>query len=269
MTWVIGGSTIFGYGVMISDVCVSWGKGGYAQDCLQKVYPLGNYIFGGFAGSVKLGFIMLQDLRNFLKLPEEETKDTGWHPDWVAENWYPRAREIFAKASKEEQALHSSVILVGASPNEDIGIPGFARIYVATLDDPAFEPQVIKGGNNILSIGSGAGVEKYKEEIRKLSDTSDISLMQGEVGMPGGYGTMLLHCISGVIRKNPEKGISKHLHIALIRRGQFSLSNNDTTIYYPKGEKIEIKMPPVAKSYSEFEELIRRIKQSTKGAIAK
>jgi len=77
MTWVIGGFTIFGYGVMISDICVTWKDGGYKKDCLQKIYPLGNYIFRGFAGSVELGFMMLQDLRNFLKLPEEEAKDSG------------------------------------------------------------------------------------------------------------------------------------------------------------------------------------------------
>jgi len=143
-------------------------------------------------------------------------------------------------------------MLVGASLNEDIGIPGFARIYVAVMKDPTFEPRIIKGGNKLLSIGSGSGVEIYKKEIEDLSDTSDISLMKGEVGMPSGYGFMLSHCISDVIMKNPQEGISKHLHIAFVRRGQYSLQNNDVTIHCPKGEKIEVKMPPVARGSSEF-----------------
>ena len=77
MTWVIGGSTIFGYGVLISDVCVSW-ELGYQFDCLQKIYPLSNSIMGGFAGSVKIGFQLLQDLRDFLGLTDEEEKEYGW-----------------------------------------------------------------------------------------------------------------------------------------------------------------------------------------------
>jgi len=82
MTWVIGGSTVFGYGVMISDICVSFEQGP-SKDCLQKIYPVGNHIIGGFAGSIQLGFAMLQDLRSFLHLPEKEEKENAWHPDWV------------------------------------------------------------------------------------------------------------------------------------------------------------------------------------------
>lgn len=263
MTWVIGASTLFGYGFMISDVCVSW-RDGYREDCLQKIYPLGNCIFGGFAGSVELGFLLLQDLRNFLKLPEEEAKNCGWHPDWVAENWCLRARKIFVEAPKELQELRCEIILVGASPNEDIGIPGFARIYIVVLKDPNFEPQIVKNGNKILSIGSGAGVEIYKEALKKLSGDYGFSLMQAEVGTQGGYGGIILDHLSEVIKKAPEEGISKHLQIAIIRRGQYSLGNNDTTIFLHSGEKIDIKMPPLAKSYPEF---LALSKKYSRGAI--
>lgn len=210
---------------------------------------------------------MLQDLRDFLQLPEEKSKDNAWFLDWVAENWHLRAKEIFAKSPKEEQKLCCEIMLVGASPNEDIGIPGFAKIYIAVMKYPNFEPQIIKGGNRLESIGSGSGVEIYKKEIEKLTENSSSSLMQSEVGMPGGYGSILLHCISKIIRENPQEGISKYLHIALIRRGQFALKNNDTIIHYPKGGKIEIKMPPVAKSYNEFLSLTKDINKTAEGAV--
>jgi len=43
MTWVFGGITPFGYGVGISDIRVSWNTG-YFKDCLQKVYPVLDFI---------------------------------------------------------------------------------------------------------------------------------------------------------------------------------------------------------------------------------
>lgn len=62
MTWVLGASSLFGYGVMLSDVQVSVGEKRF--DILQKAYPLSNYILGGFAGSVQIGFMFLQSLSN-------------------------------------------------------------------------------------------------------------------------------------------------------------------------------------------------------------
>ena len=35
---------------------------GSERDMLQKAYPLGPYIIGGFAGSVKIGFELLHSL---------------------------------------------------------------------------------------------------------------------------------------------------------------------------------------------------------------
>ncbi len=82
MTWVIGGITPFGYGVGLSDIRVSWDDKKY-RDCLQKVYPVGKFIIAGFAGSVELGFRLIQDLSNFLHL---DNPDEAWIPEWIAVN---------------------------------------------------------------------------------------------------------------------------------------------------------------------------------------
>ena len=76
MTWVIGGSTLLGYGFTLSDICVSFDEG-KEMDCLQKVCPLSKFIAAGFSDSAKLGFILLEDLRRCLMIPQNEN-DTVW-----------------------------------------------------------------------------------------------------------------------------------------------------------------------------------------------
>jgi hypothetical protein len=70
MTWVIGASSLFGHGAVISDIQVTF-RTGQTVDLLQKAYPLGRFIVGGFSGSVLIGFRLLQSLKDMLKLPSE------------------------------------------------------------------------------------------------------------------------------------------------------------------------------------------------------
>ena len=107
MTWIVGGVTVFGYGIALSDIRVSWhGTNALHKDCLQKVYPVGNFIVAGFAGSVKIGFCLIEDLKRFLFMPDP-TK--AWSPKIVALKWWRRARHIFKEAPKEERKLGSSI----------------------------------------------------------------------------------------------------------------------------------------------------------------
>jgi hypothetical protein len=65
MTWIIGTPTMFGYSFGISDVRVTLG-GNREIDCLQKVHPVGRFIAAGFAGTVRIGFEMVDGLRQLL-----------------------------------------------------------------------------------------------------------------------------------------------------------------------------------------------------------
>ena len=59
---------MFGYGALYSDVQVTFPDGS-TKDLLQKAYPLSNFIAAGFAGSVRIGFMLLDSLSQFLQLP--------------------------------------------------------------------------------------------------------------------------------------------------------------------------------------------------------
>ena len=108
MTWVVGASSILGYGAMISDVRITFSDG-TQSDMLRKVYPVGPWILAGFAGSVKIGLALIDNLRRSLAsaIPLEAPEGYGFvfNPDAVAEEWSPQATEIFRTMPKEERSL--------------------------------------------------------------------------------------------------------------------------------------------------------------------
>src|SRR5262245_56689808 len=104
MTWVIGASSIFGYGAILSDVRVTF-RDGSQRDLVQKAFAVGPYVIAGFAGSVKIGFEMLHCLANFLTVPPNAPQPGAWEPEWVAEHWEPIAAGTFAAADAHERAM--------------------------------------------------------------------------------------------------------------------------------------------------------------------
>src|SRR5258708_5314845 len=101
MTWIVGTPTRFGYAAAISDIRVTVGDD--HLDCLQKIYPVGKHLALGFAGSVQIGFEMVEVLRSKLTC----SKDTAaCRPQAVAKWWPEFAREVFAAASPEDQDNH-------------------------------------------------------------------------------------------------------------------------------------------------------------------
>lgn len=111
MTWIVGASTLFGYGAVISDVQVS-DDTGLRMDVLQKAYPVGNYIVAGFAGDVRPGLILLQSLWSFLNSPPPPD-DECWDPQWVAENWPDEARRVYQQLGKEDRIQGTDVLMMG------------------------------------------------------------------------------------------------------------------------------------------------------------
>lgn len=259
MTWVIGSPSMWGYGLAISDIRVSFPDGSTA-DCLQKVYGVGRFIAAGFAGSVEFGFRALSDLSAELaQIPQGE----GWIPGWVAFKWYRRVRRGFAAAPDSVRRLGSEIVLIGVSPTVDLGIPGFARPTVAILRAPNFEPQILRM-NAIESIGSGRGVEPYREELERLGRDRQVQL--SEAGMPGGFGGMLMHFLRGTLEEHPDRFVSPYVHLCLVRRGEISIQKSDYTIF-EGGEPREIRMPPVATSWDEFQDRCQHLGADAGAAI--
>jgi len=261
MTWIIGAAAALGYAVGISDVRVTFHDGS-ERDCLQKIYPISRFIAAGFAGSVRIGFSMMNTLTHHLRdLPD----GTAWLPEDVADDFGELAKQVFSVSEATEQVLHCHLMLLGAHPTEDVGIPGYALCSVYVLRSPDFVPQQARIGE-VVSIGSGSTVAPYQEVLAGFS-ADTLSLLRGEVAGAGMGAFDLTFVVQKTIEKNPTPGVSSHAHLCRVRRGSVDIMPNDEDRYPPTGEKIEIRMPPVATTWDEFVRMVTANRESPHGAV--
>ncbi len=251
MTWIVGAASLFGYGTIISDVQVTWNDGRKA-DTLQKAYPLGRFIVGGFAGSVYIGFRLVESLRQMLELPLQASTH-AWYPNQVAKEWTPIAKAIFESAPEAERRLGARFLIVGISPDATISDTGIPVVLVIRFSSPDFRPGFFRKSMAICNIGSGSKIASYKNSIRPLLDfkTSPVNI---EVAGMGWWAKNLAQSMTRAIIENPQSGISRHLNVLAFTRGSILQTNNDETIFYPNCPSPEvIQMPRLATSYSEFQ----------------
>src|SRR5437764_136750 len=112
MTWIVGTAPPFGWAVGLSDIRVTLSNDS-ELDCLQKIYPVGRFIAAGFAGSVAIGFAMIQRLAELLYNPDERS---AWIPSEVAKWWQHDAQEVFNSFDDSEKDCGSQFILLGTHP---------------------------------------------------------------------------------------------------------------------------------------------------------
>jgi hypothetical protein len=262
MTWVVGGTTPFGYGVVVSDICVS--RGAERHDILRKTYPVGRFIVAGFSGSVKIGFELLDDLRAFLKLTEEEVKNREcWQPAYVAENWAANARAVFARQPEAARKQGAAILMAGIDPRDNAlggGVP-----VVSTLRAPDFQPVQEEGFGKVMGIGSGAS-QQAMELLRETVQNE--AMWQAEVNNPGGFGHYVAFSMTRGLFFNAPPGVSRHLHVAIIGLNRLSVVPNDTTYYPHEGEPVELRMPKIAESYSELRQMLGLTTEAAESLIA-
>lgn len=149
MTWVVGATSLFGYGALYSDIKVTFSDG-TTGDILQTAYPITNFIAAGFSGSVRIGFALLQSLADSTQLPDEVLLSQAWDPIWVAQHWSGIARRVFEGAAPEEKALGSQFLMLGASPTQ--GASFGSRMFIVRFAAPQFHPGIM--GRFVMSCGS-------------------------------------------------------------------------------------------------------------------
>jgi hypothetical protein len=259
MTWILGASSLFGYGVILSDIQVSVGDKRF--DMIQKAYPITNFIIGGFAGSVKIGFMLLQSLSDSLYLPEELQATYAWEPLKIANAWSPIARDIFFSQPMEQQQLGSRFLIVAASPEPDkkMSIPGWdSKIYIIRFSSPDFKPQIMSRRVNFCSIGSGSKVNKFQQHLRKKLKLGIFDkTLHAEVRNPRGWANNLAFSLFRLIDDYPQDGISKNMHLLTVRRGEMTERSMAYRSYLPDGQIVEDAMPKkIARSYDDMVEML-------------
>lgn len=245
MTWVIGSSTMFGYGIVMSDIRVTCGDTGITMDVLQKAYPVGDFIVAGLAGDVGTGLTLLRSMQLFLRRMKPEA-DECFDPEWVAENWSKEAKQIYSDISRDEQVQDTHIITVGLKV--DTKVMGGARPCVTVYKSPHFEPETIIGGNHSLSIGSGASVDKYRECLEYMLTDEDLVYMKGEIGSIGGFGRLVWQMLQKDVQDSPVESVSPNFQLFLIRLGQIE----------------EWRTPNMPDLATNWPELIEKIEKSDK-----
>jgi hypothetical protein len=253
MTWIVGTNSLFGNAFLVSDVCVTFkSPSGDPRflDCLQKVHVLGRFVIGGFAGSVRIGFSMLEFLqRQFAVIPEQN----AWNLDIVVNTWWPRiARRIFRLSPLEERNLGSRIILATAHPTRNRGDAAWAWTDVYSFVSPDFSP-VQCGQNQVVGIGSGASVSIFMDAVQRAR--SDFSFHQ--IGQAGGWaqGRFIASAVEEAIKRNPIGGVSKFFQVGMVGRGPIEISNHEYDIFPPNGPRVEVRCPHLARNLQEFIQL--------------
>jgi hypothetical protein len=258
MTWVIGTPTIFGYAIGLSDIRVTFSDGS-ERDCLQKIYPVGRFIAAGFAGSVAIGFALMSRINKLLWSSDVKS---AWNPCEVARWWQSDARGVFGSFGDSERKLGSQMIMLGAHPTENMGDAPWPRSYVYRFSGQTFKPVQAKTAE-VLSIGFGSIVTPYQELIKHISQ--DESIVQLETGRSGGMLRGIVMSITRGTENSPTKGISPHLHICVVTRGQVEIGKNDRR-YIGKAKAHDFIMPKVATSLDELYQIAQAQGLSATGA---
>lgn len=255
MTWIIGAVAPYSCVIGISDIQVTF-AGTRTKDCLQKLHYIDPYIACGFAGSVELGFMMLQDLLDFLKLNLSK-RGIAWKPDWVAGVWHKRAQTIFGNARDELRKSGCELMLLGVHPHENSkGPPGWDAVpYIVIMKPPEFTPTCYKEPWEYCSIGSGSS--RYAKVIENIKNQQLDPLMISvdEKGDKEIAPNLPFFLIAEAISENPAFGVSRHLQALIIQNGKVEPLNNYERRTDKDGKEQLIGIPPVASNWEEFQKI--------------
>ena len=241
MTWVLGMSTRFDYVTCVSDIQVSWGDSEF-HNCLKKTYKITDSLAAAFAGSVKIGFDLVEDLRGQCRT---DTESAG-SPKALIARWPRHAHHIFAAASLSERRNRSQLLILGIEREHDESIPVLYK-----LESPTFNPEKANAGQ-AFSIGCGSMIYKpVLDEIAQQSDPLTVYESRGFAGKGIGCGLMMVMTTERQQRLAP--GISEELLCTVLAPSEFQQFPYRSCITDANtGNTREVDMPTVAESYAAF-----------------
>jgi hypothetical protein len=263
MTWVFASPTILGSGLCVADIQVTTGDH-EVFDCLRKLYPMERNLIAGFAGDVRAGFEMLTAL--YYVIHDGAAAGGPVDVERTFERFPKAAALAFSGLPHENREGGSQVLLVGATHATNALYE--SRPMAARFVSPNFSRDEI-GAGEWGSIGSGADIDAYRQELEALTSDEARGLMQLEVNAPGGYARTMSFAVVEAVRKMPPvRGISRHFHTGVVFAHGSQIETSDLTWYDDEGTH-EIRMPEVADSWESVQALLARLRGRPLSGIAK
>jgi hypothetical protein len=276
---------MFGYGFGISDIRVTLGDGSEV-DCLQKIYPVARWVAGGFSGSVKIGFALIDSLSRWGNAIEEPY---AMVPPVLVREWPASARKVFEHFPESEREATANVLLISTDPEEDNGNPNWPRSYVHVFRSPDFEPEEVKV-HQMGSIGVGSVYKECRSVIDEFSQSLERRMFHIEagIGSQGGMGTSIGHDLTTLLMQNQPQGISSHLNYCWVYRGQIIIEPNNRIMngrwtisplghtqdqFEDRRESLDegataFRMPQVATTWNELTQILRDMGLNCISAVA-
>lgn len=221
---IIGIAPVHGDGLLVSDARAEFTLMAKPRtaDCIQKIHYIGPNVIGGFAGSVKLGFRQIAELKKQLGPAKPEY---GWNIDQIAGNWLPRLfRSIFDQSESVEKELASNVLLVAAHPHKTHGGSEEPWMDAVRFCSPHFEPE--KGAVNQL-----VGIGDVSVEFRAIM--KEVIKHQFSINMHYQQQSDQAAAIAGILQ-------GKH-QVGLIRKGESTIVSTDPDLKIADSYGVYIK----------------------------
>lgn len=251
MTWIVGANSLFGMAFLVSDIQITFSGAADVEylDCCQKVHALSQDVIGGFAGSVKIGFAVIERLRVELQLPNA---NSAWELDTVVNDWLPGVvKDVYDSSEASEQLLGCQIILASAHPTRNRGAP-MPWTDVVKLSWPNFVPQ-FAAQTGALSIGSGSSELVYAGFVNQVTAYGNTPFNQAAIGNTQNQGRFLAQSLSDLVSRHSVNGISKIFQVMDVTRNKINICNHEYDIHPPTGTVQHIRFPAVvATSYEDF-----------------
>jgi hypothetical protein len=245
MTWIVGTVPPFGYSILVSDIHVSW-TDGTERDCLQKIHMVGDDLICGFAGSVRVGFVLLDALAKQLPRKQHRTPSVFTH-DWIPS----LASHVFRAAREPERKLGCQLIVAAVHPTENLGDAPWPRTYIWTFSHPDFAPQPC-GPDAAVGIEIGSVVSAYTAALREARN--NFFFLQLITHGEGAQAQSLARCMHESVLKKPTAGVSRFFQIGIVTRGRALLGHHSYTRIEQEGKTKSVRVPHVALTYKAFQD---------------
>jgi hypothetical protein len=239
MTWILGLRSSGGYVALLADIRVTLADG-TERDLLQKLYPVGGNHAVAFAGSVAIGLRTIETIKRRIRRPKRSKELLESHA-WL-DLITSVASKCWAEGTKEQRKLRLQ-LLVGTVVGSEYSSPGLYK-----FESPAFHPDCV-ANDTIVSLGSGSVIQDHQQLIQDID--SDLPTLPYEY-----HAATLVNRLVLALQSTPQPGVSHHLHVAYIERGQITFGPHNGVVIRDGHPEHELIMPRVSASSRSFERAV-------------
>jgi hypothetical protein len=256
VTWIVGCRSLE-LAAMFGDVRVTYssddGDREETRFGVRKIHPVTPSIAAGFAGSIDIGFRLVEDLHQTARLgkygrmPEPADLVNGWADELRAGRY-----DDVAPPSDTREEYGCELLVLGVSQHATFGSLRSTSGFKLTFRDKVSVPEPIGWSG---AIGSGSGVPRYVEALEEYGFKTLTDAVNVTHNRNFNASVMLSLIFTHALQQSPSTGVSQQLLGAIITAEGILLGDNSILNgAMPAGGPLTDipAMPPLARSWTEL-----------------